>query len=516
MIRWFRRLVGLEPRRPFAVQLDLPEDNPGLALQKAVLDMQDSPAARYSEEELAEIVAETREPAIGLARVYPPDPSRGGHSCMGGAPNLPAEIAWPVTPGTDTPRILVAQIDCADLPGLPDGQHSLPETGTLWFFADRMLEELHAEPENGHVLYHDSPAGSAPQRHAPDGPPWWEGAWGRIDGGRSFGPLAVDGQFGRMKPYLTRWELDFAALDTYRSDWNQDVSLEDDADTRKACGSADDPRPRLKQITFTSGEWEPLGKAHAQLTFDAWAEAFGVNEVDYGQLWDSSDPWRGRREHPFTWLGVRFVCSELAETVEKLRGGDKADPAVLDRLQAIVEHWQAEADTHPTYAVMAEERKNALLDDLQTLPAREEGTPPPHHVTAGFAMHKALEQLADIEILQPGSGPAAFDPAFIAQQSHRHRPITRVTHHNARGTSHQYQTIFHRLLGAAAPTRFLEEAPRDHIVLAEFVFDRGLELEAGDLWSLIYWILPQDLAERDFSKVRLSWGQGSPDYDLDQ
>lgn len=61
-------------------------------------------------------------------------------SKLGGNPNLPDSIAWPVTP-QGMPLDFLAQIYCPDLPG----GLGLPDTGTLFFFYD--AEEMPWEGE---------------------------------------------------------------------------------------------------------------------------------------------------------------------------------------------------------------------------------------------------------------------------------------------------------------------------------------------------------------------------------
>jgi uncharacterized protein YwqG len=89
-----------------------------------------------------------------------------GASRLGGQPDLPAGVAWPLLRGA--PMAFIAQIALAAL-GPYDVQRALPPAGMLWFFYDAQQQTFGADPADRggwHVLYRDAD-GATPLRPAP-------------------------------------------------------------------------------------------------------------------------------------------------------------------------------------------------------------------------------------------------------------------------------------------------------------------------------------------------------------
>ncbi|MFJ4920873.1 DUF1963 domain-containing protein [Streptomyces sp. NPDC088725] len=85
---------------------------------------------------VAEPLAALIRPSLALAVIAADDAatSAAGESAFGGLPRLPADTDWPACLGR--PMHLLAQLDCAALAPLFDGDWPLPTDGHLLFFHD--------------------------------------------------------------------------------------------------------------------------------------------------------------------------------------------------------------------------------------------------------------------------------------------------------------------------------------------------------------------------------------------
>ena len=535
MFLWiWRRLVGadkLPPYLPAPESVDDPEPVDVFAeIDQAIREMPPPPQSRLCDDELRQIVAETEEPAIGLARIYPPDPSQTSKSYMGGLPRLPADVAWPDSPTEGRPRTFLMQIDCASLPW-SNHQPWLPDSGTLWFFVEpyfgKYFGENRPDPDAHHVIWRDVDASDLPERTPPDGPPWWDGAWGKIDKFPGFGPVAfddVDYLNHGLPSVLPHWPLETALVRSYSDNWNKSVSVDDDASKERPNLTPSDARPRMEQITFTSGEWTGLQQANAELLRDAWLDAFGLNEVKVPPLWHRSKPWDRRREEPLSWLALRSFCVTIRSRIEdSLRHVEPAVEAVrtLENVQTLLQDWLERAEDYPIYSLLPDPMKNAFLDALQAIEEPEEPIGPIRQSTLGMLLHDALHRSFNDAVWHPDLGPAAFSAATIENQGWQHRPVTRRFHYDRDnldgppdGFNEQY--LFHRLRGAPTYVHHNEPSPDGYAMLAEIAYDPAMMLEPGDGNALQFWIRPEDLAARDFSGVWVTGGHGAPDVEMNR
>ena len=499
----------------------------GQFVQRAIRQMPPPPAPRYSEEELRKIVSETEEPAIGLARIYPPDPTQLSTSFMGGLPRLPEDVAWPTSPISNRPCTFLAQIDCA---ALPQSQHRpwLPESGTLWIFIypdiDTYFCERVIDSEGSHVIYRDVDASTLTERQPPDGPPWWEGEWGETDFYPCFGAKKLDELRGSFPTVFTPWALEFALLKSYRDDWNNEVSINDDNETEKPDLSEPSDLPRLKRVMFTRGEWESLRRNHASLLRQAWLDAFGLNKTGY-IAWDRSNPWEKRASTPLTWLTLRAFCITVRHKLkQQLDHAETTSDMAATIRQAIdtLSFWLTEADNHPVLGVMSAERRDTFLKTLQSIKNPDNKVRDLEQSSLGRRLKNAVHDVLGYQIWHPDCGPAGFDPSVIECESFHHRPFTRVHQrpftrlHDRKHDKFRYHTSFHRLLGAQTTEYYGGPGPEGHILLAEFNYDRGIDLKIGDMSSLVFWIRPEDLAAREFSKVLVTPGTGTVDFNQER
>ena len=92
--------------------------------------------------------------AIGLRLGAAEDYALLGNHRLGGMPDLPPEVPYPLVPGeeSDTPYEFLAQLDCAALALLQD---YLPRTGFLWFFLSTVHDIYDGDGRAARVLWFD-------------------------------------------------------------------------------------------------------------------------------------------------------------------------------------------------------------------------------------------------------------------------------------------------------------------------------------------------------------------------
>lgn len=93
-----------------------------------------SPAPPDPTEAKAELEASALN-AVYLKRHWPVGTPYHGNSHFGGLPSLPAHTPWPRHESNNQPLHFLAQIDCAEMPN-PETPTPLPPDGMLFFFAD--------------------------------------------------------------------------------------------------------------------------------------------------------------------------------------------------------------------------------------------------------------------------------------------------------------------------------------------------------------------------------------------
>lgn len=90
-----------------------------------------------------------------------------GFSKIGGVPNLPVELSWPMW--NDKPQSFLCQINLSEIPE-EQLQHGLPNQGTLFFFNNQEQETWGFDPKDKGswaVLFHPSDAGDHPLSEPP-------------------------------------------------------------------------------------------------------------------------------------------------------------------------------------------------------------------------------------------------------------------------------------------------------------------------------------------------------------
>lgn len=123
-----------------------------------------------AEAEINAFIAKHRQSGIMLQRCYPPASGSGVRSRLGGLPQLPDGLEWPIgeIDGKATPMHFLAQIDCTELPRVDP---RMPVTGMLYFFVVNAEEQLWIDdPHNlTRVLYAEDVPDATLSRQPPAG-----------------------------------------------------------------------------------------------------------------------------------------------------------------------------------------------------------------------------------------------------------------------------------------------------------------------------------------------------------
>src|ERR1019366_10712311 len=119
---------------------------------------------------LARIAKDIETLAIPAVFLIPGVPSEDSCSRIGGRPNLPSELDWPIWHGEALP--FVAQLDLTAIPEI-EGLY-LPRHGSLFFFYEGGLRAWGFKPEDegsARVIYAPSSLADHPLRTPPEGVP---------------------------------------------------------------------------------------------------------------------------------------------------------------------------------------------------------------------------------------------------------------------------------------------------------------------------------------------------------
>ncbi|KZK85410.1 hypothetical protein PsAD46_02996 [Pseudovibrio sp. Ad46] len=530
---WFKGKQKKPPSSTSTHQLDFESHVPiGAQVKEIALKMQEesSPEKRYTYDELHDIIVETKTLAIGMARVYPPDPTKFASSYLGGLPRLPADVAWPRDPISNKPRMFLGQIDCATLPRSTE-RYWLPKSGTLWFFAgpdlNAYFDATETDTDESHVIYRGIDASFLSERNPPDAPPWWEGPWGEGKSGPVFGPQKLhEIKEGPFPTVLAKWPLEFALFNSYRDDWNQSSALESEGKTEEANSS---DIPRIKRIAFNCSEQSALREIHTKLLWESWIATFGVSETRTDPHFRQA-PWEGTLDTPITWLAVRRFCvtmnHDLKHKLKKEELSSENEELILRAIHHL-SFWLNEADKHPIMGVMPDNRRLEFLNSLKSIADtsnREfdlrKSVLDLRQTILGRELNRSIHDVLKDQIWHPECGPSGFPPEIVWYESHYHKPLSRVEVFPTRNPDGpyervQYHSLFHRFLGAQTIIYRNENPPDGYILLAEFSYDDGMRLIIGDVNSLTIWIHPDHLLNRDFSKVSIvaSYGKDTVMHD---
>ncbi len=432
------------------------------------------------------LLARYRRDAVLLHRPYPPQSAPRTNSKFGGLPRLPEHHEWPRMP-SGVPLHFLAQIDCADI-GHPS---PLPDRGVLFFFGrsdDEQVWDADQPQEACRVLYVQDAFALTPPRAAPDDLPpiggfypppfarpflqrdepgpnlyvewpiqplrfdsWPDGSavheaisppfdWGRLNPARLFG-----------KPRFPAWVERAGEIEEIVEEYDEVLERKRDAEYYRA---TQEPRPEQ--------EWDGHSTAVALQLYgdDAASDAF-----------------------PQLWSHVDFFCRALTVQIAAGRkgfddpaattsaaqdwiaraGGKPADDPVAGADRADFRAWIASLPRHPSFPF------NGIVSDAIT-----EASAAVVRAFAGDPERASLISRSSYDIMAPlFCGGSVFGVQF--SQMLGHAPSAQEA------------------LSVNDPT----------VCLLSLSTDGGLGWMFGDVGECTFWISPQDLARRDFSRV---WG----------
>lgn len=434
-----------------------------------------------------------RREAVLLHRPYPPHAGRRTNSWFGGLPGLPAHYDWPRA-SDGTPLHFFAQIDCGDI----GFRTPLPDRGVLFFFArdddEQVWNDDGPAPDNFRVLYALDASPATPRREAPAELPQLGGSHPREiwpgfarEGGRGPNlrdewpihplpmpswpdalPDAPDSRLLSLRDLALFFAQSPRIWNERRVRWNR--LLGSDSDPRETWQEAEAREGRYKEqlerlradaFTAVTGE-RPVGDPNAIVLHSKAGRTIFFHAEE------------GPQAYPQYWVTVRHCALALLYRPSKVLG---SDPVVEAQLASAAEDWLRRANQAGLDAAVPEEERSAFRAWLTGLRRPHDETP----LSYGAADLVFASMYATVRSWAGDPSRAARLPPAVYED-------LRYQFNGFSGS----RVVFWQMLGHA-PSPQRPPPPEDPTVC----------LLADPGGFLTFWIAPQDLARRDFSKV---WG----------
>ncbi len=438
-----------------------------------------------------------RRDAVLLHRPYPPHAGPPTNSRLGGLPALPAHLDWPRA-SDGTPLHFFAQVDCGEI-GFPT---PLPDRGVLFFFGrdddEHIWNDGGPASDDCRVLYALDATDETPRREAPADLPQVGGSYPRSvwpgfahEGGR--GPNLRD-EWPVLPLRIPSWPDAYPDAPDYRL-----LSLRDLVRSRPSLsGLRDRWRAGVDMLLAglkpdTEESWQVVEarerrykEALERLRKDAFTEATGERPARDPNAF-MPEPGAGRaiffhaeegpQAYPQSWVTVRHCALALLHQPSVVLGSDSAMQA---RLASDAEDWLRRANQEGLDEAVPDEERRAFRAWLTGLRGPGDEAP----LTLGAAHLVFASTYATVwSWAGDPSRAARLPPAVYEAVRYAFEPFS----------SSGARVAFWQMLGhAPSPQRPLP--PEDPTVC--------LLADPGGFCT--FWIAPQDLARRDFSKV---WGR---------
>lgn len=448
-----------------------------------------------------------RRPAVLLNRPYPPHSARPGNSHFGGLPNLPDGFEWPRTPN-GVPLHFLCQMDCSEI----GWETPLPDRGILYFFGRDDEEQVWGsdEPhEDCRVLYAPEASGQVPTTPAPsDLPPI---GWGFPRS--AFPEVALDGESPRRLHH--RWPILLLPMDTFPDQGGLPEVAEDYRESgqrlsREVTGRARLRRfwPWVRPLPPSAGPapqqpvWDHYGELLPWYRARAFEKATGVEVVE-----DDSCEMQFRRGElifadqtfPQHWIFIHYIA-RLA--LRRRRSIPSPDDAVatnvhseLDsRIEGQAPAWFARSCETPLETPVGAEDRHDFRGWLGNL---EVGL---GRLTPGFQA-ASWAFTAAIPVIRRWAGAPAR-AALISPLVYEAMADYFHTIHLQQGEEKDwYHFQYAQMLGLPPQSQHSISVDEPEICLLNLASDNGLGWSFGDAGECTFWISPEDLAARDFSRV---------------
>lgn len=379
---------------------------------------------------------------------YPPHVGGPANSRFGGLPSLPAHYEWPRT-SAGLPLHFLAQVDCADI-AFPT---VLPERGVLFFFGrddDEQIWDAEEPEDSCRVLYALDVNAATPRRDAPADLPPIGGMYPR-DAAREF---LLDGEEG---PNVhIEWPIQPLPIDT----WPDVLS-----------GNYGEPglyNERLKDFRA-----EAFAKATGnRLNMDP--EPISRNARAGKAIFGHAE--EGPEAYPQRWITLQYAVRGLLHR-----------PAYFGSAPG-AEEWLRRSNEIDLDEPVSEEDRHAFREWLTTLGRSYDQSP----IGSSAGELVFLSMVATIRAWAGDPVRAARIAPHVYQALHFH--FSGIT---------DWGVNYSQMLGHAPSAQnplFPEETT---VCLLNLTSDKGLGWSFGDGGYCTFWIEPEDLANRDFSKA---WG----------
>jgi uncharacterized protein YwqG len=449
-----------------------------------------------------------KRPAVLLHRPYPPHSARPGNSHFGGLPTLPPSLEWPRT-AAGVPLHFLCQVDCGEI----DWRTELPDRGILYVFGRDDEEQIWGseEPqEDCRILYAPGASGPIGATAAPaDLPPI---GWGYPRS--AFPDVVLEVEPARRLHNL--WPILPLPMDTFPDQGGLPGVVEDADENLRRLRREMAKRARLRHFWPWVRHFPPsAGPAADQPVWDrygellplhrarAFEEATGVKVIEDDAC--ESQPGQGRRifadeTFPQHWIFIHYFSRvALRRTRPIPPSNDLAAALAMSeaaaRLDSEARSWFDRSCAVPLDSAVGEADRRDFRAWAGTIEIRA-GQPAP-----GFR-GQAWTFTAAIPVIREWAG----DPARAASVSPSvYEAMTDFFHtnHLQRGAEKDwYGFQFAQMLGLPPASQQAVSAEESDICLLNLASDSGLGWSFGDAGEATFWISPEDLAARDFSRVR--------------
>ena len=430
-----------------------------------------------AEAELESYFVTQRKTGVVLQRIYPPTAFPRVRSRVGGLPQLPQALEWPMgqREGAPAPMHFLAQIDCAELPRV---EAQMPEHGMLFFFAvndEEQIWDTESPQERVRVLYASEVSQDQAEREPPEDlrpincviapdSPYADPCW------------LLPGEDG---PRIhVRWPLVARLMDTW-------------------------PDPELLPQDGSDPDYQAYQQRWSELRLGAVVAATGLMpntdaavcwEQPLSQSWKFPAQWlRHQRDFPQAGILMDRLARILGNELSRRSRDRSAHPDVLDWVRRAAEiGWDNAPDETAREAF-----RNWILEQISDGDESEKLT--------DLSMGRIFTRGLLAAIAYAGRSPTAA--ALIPPQLYRdlegeHLPFAESHRSHPDGRKQCAVPRVHQMLGHVP---FLQncgpEVDGEAVCLLQLAWDPAIDLTFGDCGQATFWITREDLANLRFDRV---------------